>query len=40
MKVLKLFLVLWDPAMLSAALLAAYGRRDGLGVGLDRHGMI
>ena len=40
MKVLKLFLVLWKPVSRCDALLAARGRRDRLGAGLDWHGMI
>ena len=40
MKILKLFLVLWEPVGLSAALLAACGWGDRLGAGLNWHGMI
>jgi len=41
MKVLELFLVLWDPIMHSTVLLlASWGRGAVLGAGWDRHSMV
>jgi hypothetical protein len=40
MKIFELFLVLYEPVRLSAALLAACGWRDRLGAELNWHGMI